>query len=161
MGILGEDGSTIISPSEYEDISLLDDENQLYLVKKDSEYGVLNRKGKAIIYAENDEIGFDTSDYTVEPVENEKLLFGKVIPVEKSGKYGLYNIEGDLVLPLNYDDLGYKSTASKSSGNEESTLLIPSSVGINGIVVNLNDFYGIFDVNREELILPCSYSKIY
>lgn len=161
MGILGEDGRVIINPTEYEEISLLDDENQLYLVRKGDEYGVLNRNGKEIIYAENDEIGFDTSDFTVEPIENEYLLFGKVIPVKKSGKYGLCNLEGDYVLPINFDDLGYKSTASKSSGNEESILIIPSEVGINGIVVNLNDFYGIFDVNEEKLVLPCSYTKIY
>ena len=161
VGILGSDGSTIISPSEFEEISLMDEEKELYLVKKGEEYGVLNRNGKVIIYAENDEVGYDVSDFVSETIENPYVLYGKVIPVQKSGKYGLYNLDGELKLRLNYDGLGYISTESKSSGNEESTLLIPPSVGICGVVVNLNDLYGIFDVNTEELILPCSYSKIY
>lgn len=161
VGILGENGSTIISPSEFEEISLMDEEKELYLVKKGEEYGVLNRNGKVIIYAENDEIGYDISNFNSELIENPYVLYGKVIPVEKSGKYGLYNLDGELKLKLNYDGLGYISTENKSSGNEESTLLIPPSVGICGVVVNLNDLYGIFDVNTEELILPCSYSKIY
>lgn len=161
MGLLGEDGSTIIAPSEFEQISLLDKKEQLYLVKKDEEYGVLNRKGKVLIYAENDAIGYDTTPFTTELIDNHYLLFGKVIPAEKNNKFGLYNLEGELVLPITYDGLGYKSTASRTSGNEESTLIIPSSVGINGVVVNLNDLYGIFDVNEQSLILPCVYSKIY
>ncbi len=161
VGILGSDGSTIINPSEFEEISLMDEEKELYLVKKGEEYGVLNRNGKVIIYAENDEIGYDTSKFDSDLIDNSYILYGKVIPVEKSGKYGLYNLDGELKLKLNYDGLGYISTESKSSGNEESTLLIPPSVGICGVVVNWNDLYGIFDVNTEELVLPCSYSKIY
>lgn len=163
MGILGGDGSTIIAPSEFEDISLLDEKKQLYLVKKGTEYGVVNRKGKVLIFAENDKIGLsDTSEFTLEPIENNNLLFGKCIPVEKDDKFGLYNKDGNMILNLLYQGFGYKSTAtSKTSGNEQSVLLIPSSVGINGIVINLGDLYGIFDVNRESIILPCSYSKIY
>lgn len=77
MGILADDGSTVIAPSEYEDISLLDDENQLYLVKKEEEYGVVNRTGKRIIYAENDEIGLDVSKFDLIEIENNKLLYDR------------------------------------------------------------------------------------
>lgn len=162
MGILDQNGSTVIAPSEYQDISLLDDENQLYLVEKDGEYGVVNRLGKKIIHPENDEIGFDASKFDLEEIENTSLLCGKCIPAKKDNKYGLYNIDGDLVLGLVYTGLGYESTAaSTTSGNEESVLLIPPSVGINGIVINQNDLYGIFDVTTETILLPCSFSKIY
>lgn len=162
MGILADDGSTVIAPSEYEDISLLDDENQLYLVKKDEEYGVVNRTGKRIIYAENDEIGLDISKFDLIEIENNALLYGKCIPVKKDDKYGLYNLEGDLIAGIVYDELGYTSTASSTtSGNEESVLLIPPSVGIKGIVLNLGELYGIFDVTEERIIIACSCSKIY
>lgn len=162
MGILSADGSTIIAPSEYQDISLLDDEKQLYLVEKDGEYGVVNRLGKKIIHAEHDEIGLDISDFDIEEIENTSLLLGKCIPVKKDNKYGLYNTDGDLILGINYTGLGYVSTSDlTTSGNEESVLYIPPSVGINGIVINQNDLYGIFDVTTETILLPCSYSKIY
>lgn len=162
MGILGADGSTIIAPSEYQDISLLDDEKQLYLVEKDGEFGVVNRLGKKIIHPENDEIGLDVSNFDLEEIENTSLLLEKCIPVKKDNKYGMYNTEGDLILGLAYTGLGYVSTASsKTSGNEASVLFIPPSVGINGIVINQNDLYGIFDVTTETILLPCSFSKIY
>lgn len=162
MGILGADGSTIIAPSEFEDISLLDDKTQLYLVKKGSEYGVLNRKGKVIVYAENDAIGVDLKEFPVEEIDNGALLFGKCIPVEKDAKFGLSNIDGEILLNTVYDGLGYKSdSTSKTSGSEESVLVIPSSVGINGIVINQNDLYGIYDVNEQSLILPTVATKIY
>ncbi len=162
VGILNNEGGTIIAPSEFEEISLLDEDNQLYLVKKGNEYGVLDRNGNIIVYAENDEIGIDITDYKTEEIENEYLLFGKCIPVLKNKKYGLYNIYGDIVLDSVYDGFGYKSTATSStSGNEQSVLIIPSEVGINGIVVNYNDLYGIYDVNTEALIFPCVATKIY
>lgn len=162
MGILAADGSTIIKPTEYEKISLLDEENQLYLVENNKEYGVLNRKGETIVFAENDKIGFDTSPYTLENIDNGLLLFGKCIPVKKDDKYGLYDVNGDMLLNVNYEDFGCKSTASSTtSGNEQSVLIIPSEVGINGIVIKYNNLYGIYDVNAKEIILTCVCPKIY
>lgn len=165
MGLLDSEGGTIIAPSEFEKISLLDQKNQLYLVKKGTEYGIVNRTGKVLIFAENDQIGLSEKDvetFSLEPITNSSLLFDKCIPVEKDGKVGLYNKEGNLILNINFDGLGYKSTAtSKTSGNEQSVLLIPSSVGINGIVINRDDKYGIFDVKSEKILLPTSFEKIY
>ena len=163
MGLISSDGKTIISPTEYEEISLLDEENQLYMVEKNKEYGVLNRNGEVIVYAENDEIGYDVSKYNKELIENDLLWFDKCIPVMKNSKYGLYNKNesNELLLPINYEGFGYLSSESKSSGNQQSVLIIPASVGIEGIVIKYNDLYGIYDVNEERIILTCVFSKIY
>lgn len=167
MGILSAEGSTIISPLVYQEISVLDAEKQLYLVKKGDRYGVINRKGKEIVYAEFDSIGYDVSSFENEEIDNSSLLFGKVIPVkgtndEGATKYGLYNLDGNLVLSLSYDSFGYKPVGDKKVTSKENSILqIPSSIGINGLVVCLDGLYGIFDVDKEELILPCAYTKIY
>lgn len=165
MGLLNAEGGTIIAPSEFEEISLLDQKNELYLVKKGEEYGVVNRNGKILVYAENDKIGLDeefVSQFELEPLENPYMLFDNCIPAEKEGKYGLYNSKGELVLNINYEGFGYKSTAtSKTSGNEQSVLIIPESVGVKGIVINKEDLYGIFDTTTEKIIMPCVYNKIY
>lgn len=162
VGILDIDGKTVVPPSEFEKISLLDDENRLYLVEKDNEYGVLNKKGEILIYAEYDEVGIDVEDFIKEEVSNNALFFGKCIPVEKEGKFGLYDIEGNRLLDSVYDGFGYKTPIkSTSSGSEQSALLIPSYVGINGIVVNYDDKYGIFDATTGGLILPTVFDKIY
>ena len=165
---MSNDGKFIIEAGEYDSISLLDEENMLYLVEKNNEFGVLNRDGEIIIYAENDGIGYDVSNYTLEKLDNKLLWFGKCIPVMKDGKYGLYSKDGENELllpkepPLTYEGFGYLSKASsKTSGNEQSVLIIPGSVGIEGIVIKYNDLYGIYDVNEERIILTCVFSKIY
>ncbi len=162
MGLVTAEGKTIIKASEYNSISLLDDDNQLYMVEKNKEYGVISRTGKPIIHAEYDGIGIDTSKFTLDAIENEKLLAEKCIPVEKNKKYGLYNSEGDQILNESYDGLGYisQSTTNKA-GEEESVLFIPKTEGVNGIIVNQGDMYGIFDIDDEVLFLPCSFTKIY
>lgn len=163
MGLVSADGNAIIKTSEkYEKISLLDDDNQLYMVEKNAEYGVINRAGKPIIHTEFDGIGFDTSAFKLENIENDKLLAGNCIPVEKNKKYGLFNKEGDQILNTSFDGLGYisQSTTGKA-GEEESILMIPKTEGVNGIVVNQGDLYGIFDIDNENLFLPCSFTKIF
>lgn len=162
VGILDGNGGTVIPPSEFEKISLLDDTNKLYLVEKDNEYGVLDKKGEILVYAEYDEIGIDIEDFLEEETDNNALFFGKYIPVEKDGKYGLFDTNGNHLLDTVYDGFGYKTPIkSTSSGSEQSALLIPSYVGINGIVVNLDDKYGIFDASTGGLILPTVFDKVY
>lgn len=162
MGILNHNGEQIIAPSEFEEIVLLDQNKKLYLVKKGNEYGVLDGNGDIIVYPENDKIGVDITPFKNEEIENNYLLFNKCIPVEKDKKFGLYDVEGNIVLEVNYDQLGYKtSKATISSGSEESVLLIPSYVGINGIVFNYNDLFGIFDANAGRMAYPAVFSKVY
>lgn len=161
VGLFDSKGETIIAPSSYEEIKLLDQANKLYIVRKGREYGVLNGTGKTLVYAENDKVGIDVTPFKFETVENNALFFGKCIPVEKDGKLGLYNLEGEMVLASAYDGFGYISrTGSGLSGSEQSALLIPSYVGINGIIVNYNDKYGIYDVNVG-LTVPTVFDKIY
>lgn len=161
VGILDAKGDPVVTPMEFDKISLLDQENKLYLVEKNHEYGVL-RNGKVLIHPEYDEIGIDLEDFVKEEVDNGILLFGKCISVEKDGYYGLYDIEGNRLLETSYDGFGYVTPKKNtSSGSKQSALLIPSYVGINGIIINLNDKYGIFDVNKGELILPTVFDAIY
>ena len=161
VGILDKEAGNVIAPSDkFEEISLLDQENKIYLVRKGKEYGVVNGTGKILIYPEKDRIGLDITKFASENIESNAILFNKCIPVEKDGKYGLYDLNGDVVLDCVYDGFGYVSPEKASSGNEESVLLIPSFVGINGIVVNYNDMYGIYDVNVG-LTVPTVFEKIY
>ena len=51
VGIISSDGTTKISP-EYDELTLIDNENERYLAKKDGLYGVVNINGNVIIYIE-------------------------------------------------------------------------------------------------------------
>ena len=162
MGILAEDGRAIVKTSLYKNIKLLDEEQRLYVVQKDKEYGVLNKNGEVIIHPENDNIGYKVDKFKVEHIDNPSLFFGKCIPVQKDGKYGLYNVEGEQLLALVNDAFGCITHAtSQTSGNKQNVLLIPSQVGINGIVYSFNGYYGVYDVNEEKPIIPPACESVY
>lgn len=170
MGIANSTGKLIVAlDNEYDKIELLDAEQRLYKVEKESQYGVINSYGDIIVHIENDEIGVDSTLYNIEDVKakiiNEDLLLGKYIPAKKKNAdgtegMGLYNLNGELVLSKTYE-LGYISTATTKAGYERSVLIIPETVGINGIVISRNGQYGIFDGDKESMVLPCVCSKIY
>ncbi len=178
--LFASDGKAIIKPSEFDDISVLDQgkttDDRLYMVRKNNKYGVLNRKGDIIIHPEYDFIGLDPRDYSrdatdkniLDEVTNTKVLFDKIIPVKLSGKYGLYGIDGTEYAPIQYDGLGFAYTSSVVSNMEKKpvsgqtgTILIPESLGIKGIVMKRSEGYGIFDAEKGKLIIPTNNSEIY
>lgn len=163
VGLLDKTGKTIIKPMEYDEISVLDELKQLYLVKKDSKYGVLNRNGDIVVHVDYDRIGIKNIEEfgnNVEQVRNKDLLFDECIVVSLDSKYGMFDINGKELLKPNYETLGYKTASTDISG-ENSVLVIPEETGIKGIVVCYNGFYGIFDANVKKLIIPCACTRIY
>lgn len=200
VGIIAKDGTTIIKPTEYDDISILDELNKLYLVEKNGKYGVLNEMGQTVVYAEYDSIGItNKEEFKDENIRNYSLLFEECIPVNNDGKVGIIDIEGNEKLRCVYDSLGYVANVTTANTNRtdttsteeedeiddedsntnsatentttnnkttpvnehDSVLTIPESLGIKGIVVNLNGYYGIYDAQVKRLIIPCACTKIY
>ncbi len=116
VGIVSYDGTVIISPKNYDNISVLSDELGLYLIEQDLQYGVMNREGNTIVYPEYDSIGLSDEaayvfDYHAE--DNKYVIFDNTIVVESDGKYGFYNLEGDNVLSVNFQNVGYISETDK------------------------------------------------
>ena len=165
VGLITYEGKTIIKPTEYDDIRVLSDKNGLYLVKKGTQSGVLNRDGEIVVFVEQDKIGLsDLSDFPLEDQTNGSVLFDKYIPIQRDKKFGLYNIYGVETLKPYYDSIGYKvpeEEENRISARETNVLSIPASLGIKGLVVNLNGNYGIYDMTEESLVLPCSFERIY
>lgn len=158
VGLLDKDGNTIIKPTDYDDISILDEIEQLYLVKKDNKYGVLNREGEVVLHVDYDEIGLkNIDDFEVADNDDRNLLFDKCIVVELDGAYGLYDIKGRELLKPVYEGFGCKT----SETGEDSVLVVPKSVGVEGLVINFNGLYAIYDIEKETIVVPAVYSKIY
>lgn len=161
VGLISSTGKTIIRPTQYEEISVLSDKNGLYLVKSGQNYGVLDRNGDIVVYVDYQAIGLNNmSDFPLEDTTNASVLFGKFIPVVDSGKYGLYNIEGVETLKPVYDSFGYLVETEEST-KELNVLSIPAELGIKGLVVKLNGYYGVYDMTEERLCIPCVFEKIY
>lgn len=165
VGIFASDGSTVIKPMEYDEIYIYDDETQLYLVESDKKYGILNRKGEIVIYADHDSIGYKNAEKFDMPkgTGNYKVPFGKYIIVKDGSKYGLFDIEGNELLPIVYDSLLYDTKNSESLvSGEKSVFIIPEEVGIRGFVIcKKNEGYGIYDAKAEKIVIPTVCSKIY
>ena len=161
VGLISSSGKMIIRPTQYDQISVLSDKNGLYLVKSGQNYGVLDRNGDIVVYVDYQEIGLDNmSDFPLEDTTNASVLFEKFIPVVDNGKYGLYNIEGVETLKPVYDSFGYLILTDEPT-RELNVLSIPASLGIKGLVVKLNGYYGIYDMTTESLCVPCVFEKIY
>ena len=156
VGIVSYEGTVIISPKNYDDISIISNSLGLYLIGKDGMYGVLNREGETIVPVEYDSIGLSEKDvyvfeYTSE--DNKYLLYDNTIIVEKDDKYGLYDLEGNNTLSVNFEGIGYvssideesykKSTSSttsstSSSSSSSSTGSSSSTSGDSVLTINVN-----------------------
>ena len=162
VGIMDTEGNTIISPTEYDSIETFDIDKKLYLVKKDGKYGILNSSGELVLYTEFDAIGINNIDkFDLNYLENKNLWFDNILAIKKGTMYGLYDINtGSEISAISYDGFGYVTKTTDNKG-EESTLIIPATTGVEGIVVSSGGLYGIYDVNMKSEVIPCLCSRIY
>ena len=161
VGLADDSGKILINPNEYEELSLIDDKYKLFQVGdivgdgQNTKYGVCRQKTNVekVISPDYDEIGYSISNYPVDSyIGTRYLWFDKYIPVKvvnDSNKYGLYTIEGTAVLTDNFSSFGYIS----KDKNKVSALVIPKEVGINAIVVGRGGKYGLFDINKDKMVL--------
>lgn len=169
QGIKSVSGGVNINP-QYDEIKQLDVEYDLYIVKNNEKYGVINRQsGKYIVYAEYDSIGVNTDNFDSDEISNQYILYDNCIPVKKIiekvaedekvtkvEQWTLFDKEGNKISQNYYDGLGYiKGTSKTAKGNN--LLLIPD---IEGIVVYKDSKYGIINSVGRELI-PVSLKEVY
>lgn len=147
MGVLSKDRKTIISPA-YDSIELLDVDSELYLVKQDNKYGVMDFRGNVKVFIENDEIGIDISKFDKNDLKNKYILAENLIPVKKNDLWGLFDKKGKQIVDYKYDSFGYISSTNKNTLN---LLVIP---GYDVIVACKDKKYTLLDSNGEELFAP-------
>lgn len=165
VGLLDSKGKTIIAPKKYESLSVFDEINKLYLAGKGGKYGIVNNKGDEIISTSFKSIGtnsiVDLEEYEMPETETPNLLDSKYIIVTDQSYVGLFDKKGKRILRAVYDDFGYIASESDKKKEIRSTLLIPKSVGVNGVIIKQGGYYGICDLDKAEIIIPCSLTKIY
>lgn len=177
VGIINANGDQVVPPRNYSNIQVLSDELGLYLVEKDGQYGVLDRKGEVVVHCEYDSIGIPENvltafNFSVE--DNKYILFDNTIVVEKDGKYGFYNVDGDQTLVTAYAGLGYVVEEDEDSvRNSEDVLTIEledlklsdgTTRDVKAIIIKQETAdgikYGVFDSESGKLILG-NYDRIY
>ena len=151
VGIIGSDGTTKID-LKFDDISIIDVENGLYLVTSGTSQGVVDKAGKMIVYENYDQIGLD--DVKDSNVTNKYVLYNSVIPVKKDNKWGLISTRGEYLTQLEYDGIG--CTDDKAPGaSKEGVVLIPDLNG--GIVLERDRIDKTVDKNGKETDVVYKY----
>ncbi len=165
VGLLDKTSKTIITPTKYDSLSVFDEYNKLYLAEENGKFGILDVKGEIIIPVAFDKIGLKSieffDDFGLPESETPNLLESKFIVVLEDGKFGLYDIEGNRLIKSLYNSFGFLPNQEDKKNELNSTLIIPKEYGIYGLVIEQNGFYGIFDLKKSDIVIPCSLNKIY
>ena len=175
-GTISTEGETKIG-LRYDKIGLIDGENEIYYAENDQLYGVLNNKGRVLVYIQYDSIGVERDAFPLADMKNDKFLYDNCIPVRKEAKWGLVDKNGNEILSVEYDELGYQDltagmTAEQNGNNTTNNTLTDGRTSersinnvivipeIEGIVIGKDSKYGV--VNKiGKIIIPCEYDKIY
>lgn len=145
-GVLGKDASTKIRMT-YDDIQIMDNQNGLYIVKKNDLYGVVDNKGKVIIEPSYQQIGIDSSKYQQNGIENKYVLLNEIIPVKNSEDlWGLFNIKGEKITEFEFTEIG---CSSSKEADTYPAAVIPS---YKIIVVGKDKHYNLVSSSGETLI---------
>ena len=140
MGILSSSGITTIRP-QYDEIKRIDKELNLYLVKNNSKYGIIDKSEKIIVHLEYEKIGIDVAQFKENNIKNQYLLFDNCIPVQRDKKWGFFDKNGNKLTEIEYDEIGcVKST--QSGRTSYNLLIIPDC---EGIVVGKDGKYGLIN----------------
>ena len=179
VGIDYIDGETKINVN-YDEIKSIDKENELYLVKSNEKYGVIDGNERIIIHIEYDDIGVDISPYVVQSnnktditnnknnKETEKdvvkqyVFFNSLIAVEQNDMWGFFDINGNKLSDIKYTDIGCKVEVTEDNRNNNTqtttttkttgNLLLIDEYEL--IVIKQGKQYGLVNTSAEELFRP-------
>lgn len=165
-GIINKIGEQKIKLN-YDEIGVIDSQQELYYVKKDNLYGALNKTGKVLLNMEYVEMGVDKQSFISDNIKNSMFLYENCIPIKKGDKWGIANKNGNIILSTIYDNIGYIQTLEEGETLDKSinnAVIIPNiyidGQSIEGIVIGRNGKYGVASSNGN-VIIPCEYDKIY
>ncbi len=157
-GVIGKDTSIKVR-TVYDEIKIMDNQNELYLVKQNNLYGVIDTKGKTIISPEYKQIGIDISKFTQNGIENQYVLLNKIIPVKNNQDlWGIFDIKGQLVKDFIFTGIGCSSSNLSKIANSYPAVVIPS---YQVIIVEKDKHYNIITTSGEELIPTYVLETIY
>lgn len=139
----------------YDDLELISQDLNMYVVKKDNKYGVINQNEKEIIPLNCDDIGVDLKTFSKNNINNNYVILENIIPVKKNDLWGLYDIEGNKLTDYKYDSFGCTSSKER---NTENIIIVPDYKVIIGQKENE---YVLINQYGEELLNGLTFEEIY
>lgn len=135
----------------YDEISVGDNKNGLYVVKENSLYGVVNNSGNVVIPSNYNQIGIDLETFEVNGIENQYVLLGDIIPVKRDKLWGLFNVKGEKITDLIYTEIG---CSNAKVINSYPAVVIPSFKAIIVRLINQanEEKYTIINTTGQQLV---------
>lgn len=167
VGIIGSDSLVRIKP-QYDNLTLIDIKNGLYLAEDNKKYGILDEYGNLKVYFEYSKIGVDISEYKDNGLKSGYILLGKIIPAQKfDGKWIFFSIESQKnadgsnnvqCTKIENGDFDGIGCVTKMARGVTSNLMIIKDYNI--IVVQKYNYYGFMDIQGKPA-LGLTYSDAY
>ena len=148
VGLFSEDGKRKINLN-YDQIINMGQNSNLYVVKSNNLYGVVDGEGNVILYPDYEKIGIDVSAYSYNGVKNGYILLNQLIPVLQNKKWAFFDTKGEMVTKgFLYQTIG---CAKVKSGNNIYPLLeIPDYKSI--VVQDEDGKYSFINIKGEEML---------
>ena len=154
-GVIGKDASVKIKII-YDEIKIMDSQNELYIAKKNNLYGVIDKEGKVVIDIAYTQIGIDNTKYQQNGVESKYVLLDEIIPIKNSdGLWGLFDIKGKKIKDFEFTEIGCDSV---KEANSYPTIVIPSH---KIIVIGKEKHYNLITSTGNVLIPTYVLSSVY
>ena len=167
VGIIGSDSLVRIKP-QYDNLTLIDIKNGLYLAEDNKKYGILDEYGNLKVYFEYSKIGVDISEYKDNGLKSGYILLGKIIPAQKfDGKWIFFSIESQKnadgsnnvqCTKIENGDFDGIGCVTKMARGVTSNLMVIKDYNI--IVVQKYNYYGFMDIQGKPA-LGLTYSDAY
>lgn len=157
VGLFSKDGKRKID-LVYDEIISMGQDSNLYVVKANNMYGVVNGNGNIIIYPEYEKVGIDVSSFSYNGVKNGYIILNELIPVLRDDKWAFYNTTGKMITNgFIYENIGCSNI--RSGNNLYPLLEIPD---YNVIVVG-DEFgkYSFMDLTGDDTLLQFLFDEIY
>lgn len=145
----------------YDEIELVDDKLQYYLVKRDSKYGVINSAEDIVIHCEYEKIGVDKSY----GANNSYVLSNSIIPAYINKKWVLFDVNGKKITDEEFDYVGCTNKDMKDKVTNDVAEIDDTGV----VVVGKNSEESKSDKNKKygginakgDFIIPLTFERIY
>ena len=169
FGIIGKDKIAKIRP-QYDKLSLIDNDNGLYLAEDNGFFGVIDENQNLMIHFEYTKIGVDVANYSENDIKNGYVYFNSLIPAQRNdGKWVFYKINStidangnkkvdcNLIQDIDFDKIGCLDNNNENRGIVSALMLIKD---YNLVVVQKYGYYGFMDINGNR-VLGLVYTNAY
>ena len=161
VGLFTKEGKKKIG-LEYQEITSMGNNSNLYVVKNKNLYGVVDitkpEDNNIIIHTDYEQIGIDVSDFAYNGVKNGYIILDELIPIRQDRFWALYNKKGKIVSDgFKYTNIG---CGNVKNGNNVHPVLQIKDLNIIAVCDKTNK-YGFMDINGRDSIVPFLLNYIY